>query len=237
MLQLAVIAKPFTVVGGDNDGGAATAPCRRLLEPSDQPPQLGVHGLDLAEVRSCRVTAAERLRRCVGCVGIEIVDPDQVRLRGGGCEVLEGPAGGLVGGPFRRTLGQAVVVHLEPAREAEASREHEGRDEGGGAVAALLELLGQHRMARGQKSCVLVDAVTGRVEPRHHRAVRRQRFRHGGVCLPEPLPAGRQPVERRSLQALGLRADRVGARRVERDQQDRWESARWPAAGRCLTVA
>ena len=68
-----------------------------------------------------------------------------------------------------------------------------------------------------------------RIQPGHHRRVRRQRLRHGRIRLPEAAAARGNRVERRGLDAGGLRTDRVGARGVERDQQDRVTAARLAA--------
>ena len=108
-----------------------------------------------------------------------------------------------------------------PAGEAEASREDERRHERRGAVARLLQPLGEERRRGRHGARVLVDAVAGRVEAAQERRVGRQRLRHRGVGVAEaPAPRGKR-VERGRLHALRLRPDRVRPRRVERDEQDR----------------
>ena len=80
MLYLAVIAQPLAVIGDNDD---RLRPGRSRLESLNQPSQLLIHRGDLAEIWLERVTAAEWLRRRVGCVRIEVVHPQEERLRGG----------------------------------------------------------------------------------------------------------------------------------------------------------
>ena len=81
MLYLAVIAQPLAVIGDNDD---RPWPWRSRFERLNQPSQLLIHGSDLAEIWLERVTAAERLRRRVWCVRIEVVHPQEERLGGGG---------------------------------------------------------------------------------------------------------------------------------------------------------
>jgi hypothetical protein len=150
------------------------------------------------------------------------VHPQEDRLWTVGLrEMREHGVGRLFRGAFGSIAGEPVVVDVESAREPEAPRQGERRDECRGAIAGLLQPFGRHRQRDRKVARVLVDAVPGRIEAGHHRAVRRQRLRNRRVRLPEAQPSRGNRVERRRLDARGVRTDRVGARRVERHEQDR----------------
>ncbi len=165
------------------------------------------------------------------------VDPHESRRSGWPLELRKRQVSRFTRAPFGPLGRQLVVIEIETAREAEAPGERKGGHERGRPVAGLLELLRDHRVARWQEPRILVDAVAGRIKPGHHRAVRRQRLRHRRVGLTEPPPPASKRIEGRCLHAHGLRSDRIGARRVERDQQNRWSGGRSAGGRRRLLPA
>ena len=197
-----------------------------LLEGAHEAAELLVHGRHLAEVGPLRVSGAERLGRRVGRVRVEVVHPQEEGLRRPVGEEGRGAVRGVLRLAFYRARPPVVVVGIEPAGQAEAAGEHEGRDERGGAVARLAQPLREHRVPVRQETRVLADAVTRGVEPRHHRGVGRQGFRRRRVGLLKPAAAHDQGVEGRGGDADGLGPDRIRTGRVERDEQDRGTSLR-----------
>ena len=119
--------------------------------------------------------------------------------------------------------GQLVVVHVESAREAEAPRQDERRDERGRRDSRPpARRSASTGLAADSVPRVLVNAVARRVQARHHRRVRRQRLGHRRVRLAEPRVRGpRRALNAGVLTPDGLRADGVGPCRIERDEQDR----------------
>ena len=209
------------------------APARAARTPATRRPSCCVHRRDLAEVRALRVAAAEGLGRAVGVVRIVVVDPDEERLRATPAPGRRAPASVVSAADALGLPGrQLVVVDVEPAREPEAPRQHEARDEGRGAIAGLLQPLRQDarapaaaggrsrgRRARPRRGPSCIEACEGSVSGTvayawRKRMPRRASASNAGVSTP-----------------AALRADRVGARRVERHEQDRRPS-RAAARGR-----
>ena len=125
----------------------------------DQAPELLVHRRDLAEVRPRREAAAERLGRRVRRVRVEVVHPQEQRLRRSRRGQVARARRSVVSRADRsaRPVRQRVVVDVEAAREPEAARQHEGRDERGRAVARAAAaapratgVLGGERRARSR---------------------------------------------------------------------------------------
>ena len=218
VLRLAVVAEALAVVAHDDHGDR---PPRPGFERRDQPPQLLVHRRDLAQVGSSGVAAPEGLGGRVGRVRVEVVDPEKDEPARLPLQVGDRAVGRLRGRALDLPARQLVVVEREPAGETEASGQDEAGDEGGRAVPGPPEPLGQDRVIGGEGAGVLVDAVPGGIEARHHGGVRGKRLRRGRVGLAEEPAPRREGVERRRLDASRLGTDRVGARRVERDEQDR----------------
>jgi len=215
--RLAVVAQPLAVVADEDDRGRRL---HELLEGRDEAAQLLVHRGDFSQVRGGGKLTGIRFRRCVGVMWIEVVHPEEERLRGRLGQKCQGGLGRLPRAPFLLPPAHPIVVTLEAASETEAARKGERRDERGGAVARVLQLLRHEGVRRGQRAPVLVHLVTGRVQPGHHRDVRGQRLGHRGVRLAETDPACGHRIERRRPDAPCLGANRVGPRRVERNEEN-----------------
>ena len=95
-------------------------------------------------------------------------------------------------------------------------------DEAAGAVAGLAEVLGHAAHALGQdEGAVVAHAVAERRAARQDRGVRRRGERGVGDGGREADAPGRQAVERRrDGRCVAVAAEAVGAKRVDRDQQD-----------------
>ena len=230
VLELTVVPEPLAVIAGHHDGARSGDV---LFECLHETAKLFVHRGDLAKVRLVAVAIRKRRGRSVRGMRIEVVDPQQQRLVGPLREVSNSPVGSLLRCPLGPSL-PFVVVEVEPARQAESLREHEGRDERRGPVPSLLQPFGGERMRFIQEPRVLVDAVPGGVEARHHRRVRGERFRNGRVGVAEAPPSGRQCIEGRRLDPLRLGPDRIRSCRVERDEKDGMPDRR---GGRSFAVA
>ena len=124
----------------------------------------------------------------------------------------------------RSLLGhlEVVEVPVEPLGQAPARVEDEGSDEGAGAVAGLLEALGQGLQPfRRDVYAVVAHPVVGRVGASEQRRVRGQRQRRRGVGAHEGNAAGGKCIDNRCVDLVeAVHADTIGARRVERHQQD-----------------
>jgi hypothetical protein len=217
VLGLAVVAEPFTVVARDEDGGWRPGPAAKRVHEAAE---LLVHGRHLAEVRAAGVRLAEPLGRLVGMVRVEVMDPEEQRPPRQRPEVRQRRRCRLVGRSLGLLPRQVVVVDVEAALEAEAPCEDEGRDERRGAIAGAPEPLGDHGVRGLENAPVLVQPVAARIQSRHHRDVRRQRFGHRGVGVPEAPAGGGQRIEGGGSDPDRLGADGVRPRRVERDEQD-----------------
>ena len=119
------------------------------------------------------------------------------------------------------TARELVVVGGEAAREAEAPVEHEGADEGRGAVAVRGQRLGERRCGVREGDAVLEQPERARQEPGEQRRVRRQGGRHRRVRGREAHAVARDLLHarrRRTRVAVGRGV--VGAQRVEGDDDD-----------------
>jgi hypothetical protein len=221
VLRFAVIAEPLAVVARDHDGGRAGAGAAHVpLERLHQPADLGIHGGDLAEIRPIAVTASEWLFWRVRRMRIEVVDPQQQRLRRRLGQVSERTIGRFARRALDLPRRLLVVVHVEPPGETKTARKDIRRDERRRTVARLLEPLGDDGMCRGEEPAVFVDAVPAGIQPRHHRRVRRQCLRRRRVRLAEADPPRRDGIEGRGLHPDGLRPDCVGSGGIEGDEED-----------------
>ncbi len=88
--RLAVVAETLAVIADDDDAGRAGD---ALLERGHEPAELRVHRGHFAQVRLAREPAAVGLRRRVGIVRVEVVDPEEERLGGLLCQVRDGGVG------------------------------------------------------------------------------------------------------------------------------------------------
>ena len=235
VLRLAVIAEAFAVVADDHD---RVRPGRALLERRDESAELLVHRGHLAVIRRRGVPRPVGLGRDVRRVRVEVMHPREHRLRRRRLPGRNRTIGRLTGRAFHRARRQHVVVGTEPAREAEASRQHERRHERRRRVAGRCEPLGGDGVSGGQRARVLVQPVSGRVQPGEHRRVRRQCLWRRRIRLHETSPARRDRGERRGLDASRARPDRVGAGGIERDEEDRRtrRGRPWPR-GRGITAS
>jgi hypothetical protein len=207
-----MIAEPLAMVGDDRHRNRAG---RIALEGLHQLPQLFVHRGDLTEIRLRAIPASEGLGRRVRRVRIEIVDPEEQWLLCGAGQECDCTIGRVSGCALRTAGRQLLVVRIESPREPEGPGQDEGRYEGGGPVPRCLQPFGHDSMCGWQIAGILVHAVAGRIEARHHRGVRGQRLGHGCVRLSEALPSRGEGVERGCFDKDRLRADRVDSRRVE----------------------
>ena len=224
---LAVLAQSLAMVRGHEDEGARR-PALRLQEPQ-QPAELRVHEGDLAVVGAAGEPRREVRRRLVGRVGVEVVDPEEPRGRRPRFQPRPGRGRRLVRGTLHvgraapvLAVGQVIVVHVEPAREAEAPVQREPGDEGRRPVPRVVEGLGQGGDGLGQHEvAVVAHAVAKRGEPGEDRGVRRCRERHVGDRGREARAAGGQRVEDGGRGAgVTVAADVVGAEGVDGDEQD-----------------
>ncbi len=218
VLRFTVVAESLAVIADDDDGRRTA---RAAFERLDQPAQFRVHVRHFAEVRARRMRAPERLGRRVGVMGIPIVHPQEQRRGRSALECRHGRVGDLSRGALLPALRQAVVVDVEPAGQPESPGKDEARHDSGGPITRAFELRGQDRRRIGQPARVLVDAVPGRIEPRHQGRMRRQRLGNRRVGLTEAAPPRGHRVEGRGRDVRRLRPDRIRACGVERHQQDR----------------
>ena len=162
-------------------------------------------------------------------MGIEVVDPQEP---GSGRSAFQpGPCGGRgqVRGPLHVgrappvvAVREVVVVHVEPAGEAEAPVQRETGDEGRRPVSRVVKGLGQGRdRVRQDVIAVVAYPVAKRREAGQDRGVRRRRERHLCDRGREARAAGRERVEHRGGGAgVSVAAQVVGAEGVDRDEQD-----------------
>ena len=160
-----------------------------------------IHRGNLAEIWRLSVAAAIRLRRSVRRVRIEIVHPHEP---GRGSGALCSSASAAWSSPPRtaRTLPEAgcrrrcrIHAPVRTGVRARSSRRTQWCD------SPPSQLLGDDRVRRRESARILVDTVTRRIEPRHDRRVRRQRFRNGRVRLGVNTATRGQRVERRCVDA------------------------------------
>ena len=185
---------------------------------------------DLADVGAPRVARLERLGRIVRRVRVVEVDPAEEALVLDLVEPGERLVGDLVARPIdaaereRLVLAEIEVVEvgLEPLRDAPLVVEHVGADESAGVEAARLEPLGQRRLAVvEEEAAVVAHAVRGRILAGEDRRVRRERERRRRDRLLEEHALARHAIDGRRLDAVvPVRVDVIGARRVERDEQE-----------------
>ena len=169
--ELLLFPEGLAVVRGDDDDGPGQGP--RLLEGVEEAPELGVDEGGLARIRIVRVLRPEGLRRRVGIVQVEHVDPGEP-LPGLGRNPVQGRSDDLVGRPFDDVevlvLGEprVVVIEVEALVEPKTGIEDEGADESGGPVAAGLEDLGQGLVTVLQPEArVVADPVIEGCRSRH----------------------------------------------------------------------
>ena len=118
-------------------------------------------------------------------------------------------------------LSVAVVVHVEAAIEAESAVERKCADECARPISERM----QHRcegvdLLRQPEAGILVDAVVRRIEARQDVRVRWQRHDGMGMRGRKSHAPLRQTIDRwRGRARVAVRADRVSAQRIDRDEQ------------------
>ena len=227
MRALGVLAETLPVIADDRDNRLLEQ--ASSLEESDQSPDLRIDERDFARVRPAREPRAVRLRRVVRRVRVVEMHPREEARRGRRVEPRKRAIGDLVrrpldarrGLPLRLVEIEVVDIRVEPLRNAPPAIQDIGADEPAGPKPCRREPLGERRLTRVElEPAVVADAVLRRVLRREQRRVRRQRERHGGHRLLEDHTARGDAIEVRRLAVLrAVGAEAVGARRVERDQQ------------------
>ena len=126
---------------------------------------------------------------------------------------------------------EIVEVGLESLRYAPFVIEHVRADEAARREPAIAQALGERRLAVVEKkAAVVADAVGRRKLAGEDRRMSGQRERRRRDRLLEEDSFAREPIEVRRRNAIeAVRVDAVGARRVERHEQEievRWTDAR-----------
>jgi hypothetical protein len=131
-------------------------------------------------------------------------------------------------GPFghhelgrRARLAEAIVVDVEPVGQPEARMQRKGADEGSSRVAGLLEQRRSGaRLGRQTVAAVVAQAMLKRELAREDARVRRQGEDGVGMREIEADALGGEPIERRRCRGAAIRTERIGAERVDGDEQD-----------------
>ena len=230
MRVLAVVAKGFAVIRGNDDQGVGAGGL-------DQPAGSAIDGGDLAVVRRRAKARLQICRRIVRIVGVEEVGPQEPRSACGRRldtgHPLDGTRDDIVCATLDRGIAiftrplqpESCVVDVEAAietgRRAAFRVENQRSDERAGPVAVVAQELRQVRNRRGQRCAEIVHAVARRKRARQQRRVRHRRHGRLRERAGEDDAVARQQVEvRRQPARRTEKAHAVRARRVERDQQD-----------------
>ncbi len=231
-----MVAERLAVVGHREDDERPVAHAR--AHAVEQPPDLLVHERDFAGVARAPLPARrgalepageERLGRLVRKVRVEVVRPEEERRRQRlRLEQAQAVVGHLRGGPLVLSEVGALAglrrieVDVEALLEPEHRVEREGGDDGAGRPAGGPEALREREgVVAEPEGRVVAHARLERPASGEERGVRRQRHRRRRARLREADALGRQRVQARrgvvSRRAVAM--ERVGARRVERDQE------------------
>ena len=224
---LAMFAEALAVIAHHHDDGVAREIV--LVEVREQPADLRIDEGDLADVGAVRVARLEGLRRRVRRMRVVEVDPPEEARSGDLVEPRQRVIGYFIAGPIDAAERQRLIfrqvevveVGLKALRDPPLVIEYVGADEPAGGEAARLQPLGHRRLAVVEEEpSVVAHAVPRRELSREDRRVRRQRQRRRRDGLLEEHTFARQPIEvGRFDRAEPVGMDAVGARRVERDQQ------------------
>ena len=186
-----------------------------------------IHLGNLAVVQGPAETGAVGLGRLVGSVGVVEVDPGEEWLLARLVEPGEGAVDHHAPGALGLEAGvrverDFVVEAREPVGEAEAVVEHEGADEGTGAVPGRGQSRRQRPRRRGKAlRPVVAYAVARRQQTREDRGVGRRREGHRRGDVGQPHARGGESVQRRCLGAVvPVDSDVVGAHRVDGDEEE-----------------
>jgi hypothetical protein len=221
---LTVLAEALAMVGGQDDDGVGRG---RLQERPQHGLEGRVRGRHLAHVRRARETRREGFPRQVRGMRVVHVDPAEGRT----AVALGQPALGRGDGVCATALGQGqrprrplelVVVYVEAAIEAEARVERERAHERPRAIAGRLQERGQGGRVGGKpEPRVVAHAVLEGEAAGQDVGVRGQGDDVVRVRLAEHHASAGQAIEdRRGARGGAVRAHRVRAQGVDRDQQD-----------------
>ncbi len=225
---LAMIPEALPVIAHDDEDRAVVDAER--LQLRDEAPDLAVGKGNLAVIRTFLVARRERLGRPVRRVRIVQVNPGKERRALGFPNPRQGLVHHLVGRPLDRAERKAAlraeieVVHvrIEALIDPPLRVEDVSGDERTGAVAALLEDLGQRHLIRPEEEATVVaDAMLGREFAGEDTRVGRKRQRRDRHRLVELHAIARDAVEHGRLDVLrAVGADAVGARRIQCHHDD-----------------
>lgn len=167
-------------------------------------------------------------------VGDAVQPPHRIRDDRVGPPLTRAAVDGTRFGTARSRAG----VFVESSIQTASRRQHDRSNEGGGPEAPRLQrfcerrVAGRHRVVR-----VVTDTVPRREETREEARVRRQRQRRDGRRPVEYDALPREPIERRHRHVHeSVRRQPIGARRIERDNddvevRDHWRGRRPPESG------
>ena len=200
---------------------------REGREPIEERAERAIDGRDFTVVRLRRVLRGEIGWRLVRRVGIEYVHPRE-ELRGLAADPIDRAPGDHVRGPLGHRerhitfeFGYLVVVDVEAGRQAEPLREGEAADEGAGRKPQGLE---SRRERPGPVldaiAAVVAHAVLVRKLPGQDGGVGGQRHDRVRVRERKARAARGQPIEVRRGGTAAVRPKRVGAQRVDGDEED-----------------
>ena len=221
---LAVLAKRLSMIAGDDDDRRP----RGIAHIVEKRRERRVGRRYLAVVRLSGVLAVERRRRTVGRVRIEHVHPGEPA----GAFVRADPIAREGHHGCRRPLGhdelsrvarfpESIVVDVEPLIQAETRVQRKGGDEGTGRVTSLLENRRERTCARREPiAAVLADAVDVRILTGENARVRWQRKDGLRMRKREADAFARKPVERGRRCRAAVRAERIRAQCVDRDEEN-----------------
>ena len=178
----------------------------------------------------------------VGCVRLEEVHPEKPpfggtgtrrsrRAQPGACLVNRVTARPFVLEPAACAARHAIAVRREAAVQAETAVEWECTDERARRETSGREGLGERRDLGVDANAVVPRTVPRRIAAGHQRRVRRQGDRRGREGAIEARATGRQTIDVWcSSPAVTVRAETIGAQRVDRDEDQitRLRAGRWP---------
>ena len=174
---------------------------------------------DLAVVRAIGECIVQRRGRIVGVVRVVEMEPEEERRVVQSAKPFDRGRCRAVAAPLEL---YAVVVHVEAASEAVPPIQHERADERTRAVSTIVQHGRERWNRRGQrKVAVVADAVREWIGAGQQARVRGQRNRRGRDRTLEQHALARELIDPPCARLLiSVRANMIGARRIERNQQD-----------------
>ena len=159
--------------------------------------------------------------------------PTERRACPPGIHPVERAVDHFVGGPAKPCSRPDVdiVIDVEPAPQSAVAVEYHRADERGRAITRSLQSFGEHRQPGFKRQAVHAGAVRRGNPSREEAAVRRQRQRHGcdGPLEDNAFPG--ELLDGWQLEAVVVRRQMIGTRRIERDQDHACGQDRIPLAG------